>query len=109
MPKQRKPATASNRKRRSRPRPPKQAKPKSRKPVQSSAPTSAVARPSKKASVLGLLRRPEGAAIGELTEATGWQAHSVRAVLTGLRKAGKELIRAKDEGGVTRYRLAAAV
>jgi Protein of unknown function (DUF3489) len=43
----------------------------------------------------------------ELTEATGWQVHSVRAALTGFRKDGKELIRAKDDVGVTRYRLAA--
>ncbi|SRR6266852_5012757 len=65
-------------------------------------------RQSKKAAILGLLERPDGAAISDLTGATGWQPHSVRAVLTGFRKDGKELIRAKDEAGVTRYRLAAA-
>ena len=59
-------------------------------------------------AILGLLERPDGAAIRDLTAATGWQVHSVRAALTGLRKDGKELIRAKDEAGVTRYRLAAA-
>src|SRR4051812_8741888 len=64
-------------------------------------------RPSKKASLLALLERPDGAAIGDLIEATGWQVHSVRAALTGFRKDGKELIRAKNEGGVTRYRVAA--
>jgi hypothetical protein len=48
-----------------------------------------------------------GAAISDLIEATGRQVHSVRAALTGFRKDGKELIRAKDEGGVTRYRVAA--
>src|SRR5580700_8718643 len=48
-------------------------------------------RPSKKASILALLQRPQGAAIGDLTEATGWQVHSVRAALTGLRKEGTEL------------------
>jgi hypothetical protein len=31
------------------------------------------------------------AALGDLTAATGWQVHSVRAALTGLRKEGKEL------------------
>ena len=46
--------------------------------------------------------------IGDLTKATGWQGHSVRAALTGLRKEGKELVRVKDQGGVTHYRLAAA-
>ncbi len=66
------------------------------------------ARQSKKAAILGLLERPDGAAISDLTAATGWQVHSVRAALTGFRKDGKELIRAKDEAGVTRYRLTAA-
>ena len=65
------------------------------------------ARPSKKASILALLQRPQGAAISDLTEATGWQVHSVRAALTGLRKDGKELVRIKDAGGVTHYRFAA--
>jgi hypothetical protein len=65
-------------------------------------------RHSKKAAILGLLERPDGAAISDLTAATGWQVHSVRAALTGFRKDGKELIRAKDEAGVTRYRLTAA-
>jgi hypothetical protein len=65
------------------------------------------ARPSKKAAIINLLQRPNGAAIGDLIKATGWQAHSVRAALTGLRKEGKELARAKDAAGVTHYRFAA--
>jgi hypothetical protein len=68
---------------------------------------AAPARPSKKSAILALLQRPQGAAIGDLTDATGWQTHSVRAALTGLRKEGKELARIKNEGGVTHYRLAA--
>ena len=64
-------------------------------------------RPSKKAAIIGLLERPNGAAIGDLTAVTGWQVHSVRAALTGLRKDGRELIRAKGDAGVTRYRLTA--
>ncbi len=65
------------------------------------------ARSSKKAAIVALLERPDGAAIGDLIKATGWQVHSVRAALTGLRKEGKELVRAKDAAGVTHYRLAA--
>ena len=70
-------------------------------------PSAAPARQSKKASLIALLQRADGAAISDLIEATGWQAHSVRAALTGFRKEGKELVRAKDEAGVTHYRLAA--
>jgi hypothetical protein len=69
-------------------------------------PSVAPARQSKKAAVIALLERPDGAAISELTAATGWQVHSVRAALTGLRKEGKDLVRAKDATGVTHYRLA---
>ena len=67
---------------------------------------AASVRPSKKGAILDLLQRPKGAAIGDLIEATGWQVHSVRAALTGLRKQGKELHRDKDAAGVTHYRLA---
>jgi hypothetical protein len=70
---------------------------------------AALARPSKKAAIVALLERPHGAALSDLTDATGWQAHSVRAALTGLRRDGKELIRSKDNSGVTHYRLAASV
>ncbi len=64
-------------------------------------------RSSKKTAIVALLERPDGAAIADLTKATGWQEHSVRAALTGLRKEGKELARAKDAAGITHYRLAA--
>ncbi len=86
--------------------------PKMRSPTTSSrapkmrSPTTS-ARRSKKAAIISLLQRPDGAALGDLTAATGWQVHSVRAALTGLRKEGKELAREKDAAGVTHYRLAA--
>jgi len=70
-------------------------------------PSVAPVRQSKKAAVIALLARPNGAAISDLIGVTGWQVHSVRAALTGLRKEGKDLVRAKDATGVTHYRLAA--
>jgi hypothetical protein len=62
---------------------------------------------TKQAIIRGLVERPDGASIAELTRATKWQAHSVRAALTGLRKAGAEVARTKDDGGTTRYRIEA--
>lgn len=52
-----------------------------------------------------LLRRPKGATIPQLQKSTGWQAHSVRAALTGLRKKGHDIQRRSDEKGVTIYRI----
>ncbi len=67
---------------------------------------AADARRTKADTILDLVQRPTGASIAELTKATGWQPHSVRA-LTGLRKKGREVVRTKDDQGVTRYCIAA--
>ena len=39
-----------------------------------------------------------------VTAATGWQNHTARAVLTGLKKKGHTIERAKEDG-VSRYRM----
>ena len=53
-------------------------------------------------TILTLLQRSEGARLAELEMVTGWQPHSVRAALTGLRKRGIKVTRErKDE--VTTY------
>ena len=64
-------------------------------------------RRSKIELVIELLRREEGASLAHLTEATGWQAHSVRAALTGLKQKGHALVRAKHEGAAI-YHIAPA-
>jgi hypothetical protein len=56
-------------------------------------------------AVLALLRRPEGASIADMNAATEWQAHSIRAFLSGLRKQGTEVIRTKDDAGKAIYRI----
>lgn len=63
---------------------------------------------SKKDRFVALLRRESGASIAEIVEATGWQAHSARAMLTGLRKQGMAVEKSKVDG-VTRYAIAAEV
>ncbi|MFP5328549.1 MAG: DUF3489 domain-containing protein [Alphaproteobacteria bacterium] len=52
--------------------------------------------------VVALLQREGGATVDELVNATGWQPHSARAALTGLRKKGFTLDRVRADG-VTRY------
>jgi hypothetical protein len=61
---------------------------------------------SKSEIIRKLLGRPGGASIDELSEATGWQAHSVRGFLSGTmkKKLGLTLVTSKDNGR-RRYRL----
>ena len=68
------------------------------------APASAP--PTKIATVIKLLKRRNGATLDRLTEATGWQAHTVRAALTVLKKNGHAIERMKEHG-VSRYRIVA--
>ena len=60
---------------------------------------------TKRAQLIGLLERPEGASVGEIGERLGWLPHTVRAALTGLRHAGCEVSRDKDAEGRSIYRL----
>jgi len=55
--------------------------------------------------VIGLISRASGATIADLSEATGWLPHTVRANLTGLRKRGISVESTKPEGGVRSYRI----
>jgi hypothetical protein len=76
-----------------------------------SAETSVEAQPrliSKKATIESRVRRKGGATIQDLMLATGWQAHSVRAALTGLRKAGFAIARERNQQGKTFYRIMGA-
>jgi hypothetical protein len=43
---------------------------------------------TKQEAVLALLRRDEGTTIAEIIDATGWQPHTVRGFLTGLKRRG---------------------
>ena len=75
--------------------------------ARSEAATPAPAAPTKLATLTGLLRRPEGATLTDLTTATGWQAHSVRGAIAGAlkKKAGLAITSEKIEGE-RRYRIA---
>ena len=73
------------------------------------APARAKALKPTKAAIVGkLLSRPRGASLSDITGATGWQAHSIRAFLTGLRKKGVNLEREQRRDGATGYRIVKA-
>ncbi|PRY77973.1 DUF3489 domain-containing protein [Marivita geojedonensis] len=69
--------------------------------------TSTPPRETKSAILRKLLSRKAGADLTTLQSATGWQPHSVRAALSGLRKAGYRIDRADPAkpGGGAVYRI----
>lgn len=66
-------------------------------------------RANKQTKLLELLRRPAGATIAALSEASGWQQHSVRGFLAGVvrKKLGLELV-SSLEADHRIYRIVAA-
>jgi hypothetical protein len=62
---------------------------------------------SKKAGVLALLRRADGATLAEIMAATGWQAHTVRGFISGTlsKKMGIQIESFKTPEGDRAYRL----
>jgi len=62
---------------------------------------------TKQALLIGLLRRPEGAMLDELTKATGWQTHTVRGAMAGTLKSklGLTIVSDKDVARGRVYRI----
>ena len=55
---------------------------------------------SKQAQVIAMLKRPEGATIAQICEATNWQAHTVRGSFAGAfkKKLGLTIVSEKNDG-----------
>ncbi|MCZ2147977.1 MAG: DUF3489 domain-containing protein [Bryobacterales bacterium] len=81
---------------------------RSRKAATDEPKAAATREGSKKAIVLDLLKRPEGATLREIQEATGWQAHSVRGFISGSlsKKMGLNVESSKRDDGQRVYKLA---
>ena len=63
---------------------------------------------TKKQALIQLLNRKSGADVAMISDKLGWQTHTTRAALTGLRKAGYEVLGEKPgEGKPKRYRISA--
>ena len=65
---------------------------------------------TKQATLIAMLRAPEGATIEEITAATGWQSHTVRGAMAGSlkKKLGLEVTSEKVEGRGRVYSLPSA-
>ena len=63
---------------------------------------------TKQAALIAMLKRPEGATIAEIVEATGWQPHTVRGAFAGAlkKRLGLEVNSEKIEGRGRVYALA---
>ena len=64
---------------------------------------------SKQAQVIAMLKRPEGATIAQIMEATGWQSHTVRGTFAGAfkKKLGLVITSSKAADAERIYRLSA--
>ena len=62
---------------------------------------------TKQAALIAMLRASDGATIGEITAATGWQAHTVRGAIAGAlkKKLGLDVTSEKVEGRGRVYRV----
>ena len=65
---------------------------------------------TKQATLISMLRAPDGATIEEIMTATGWQSHTVRGAMAGAlkKKLGLEVSSEKDDARGRVYRLPAA-
>jgi DNA-binding MarR family transcriptional regulator len=80
------------------PRPKKTPTPAAAPEVVIAAASKPTAEPTtKSAAVVAHLQREQGATLAELVAATGWQPHTARAMLTGLRKKGHAIERRKRD------------
>ena len=62
--------------------------------------------PNKQSRLIALLQEPKGADIKMLTQATDWQAHSIRGFISGIlrKKLGLNVVSSKVDG-VQHYRI----
>lgn len=65
------------------------------------------ARSNKKAEVIAMMRRAQGATLAEIVETTGWQKHTVRGFISILgNKGGLKIESSKNAAGARNYRIA---
>ena len=63
---------------------------------------------TKQATLIELLKRPQGATLAQMIEATGWQQHTIRGSMAGAlkKKLGLNIVSEKTDGQERKYRIA---
>ena len=62
--------------------------------------TASSKRKTKKAQLIQMLTRKTGADVATISDKLSWQTHTTRAAISGLRKAGYEVVGEKPAEGV---------
>lgn len=84
----------------------KAAKPGKRPGAKKAARPVAAERSNKRAEVIAMMKRPKGATLVEIMEATGWQKHTVRGFVSILGKKGGEKVESlKNSVGERTYKI----
>lgn len=68
---------------------------------------AAAPRATKIGKVIALLKSKQGATLDQIVKTTGWQPHTARAAMTGLKKKGHTIER-EAFNGVSHYRIIAS-
>jgi hypothetical protein len=65
---------------------------------------------TKQATLIAMLRRPDGADLDEIAEVTGWRKHTIRGAISGAlkKKLGLEVTSTRDSQGRRVYHIAGA-
>lgn len=70
-------------------------------------PTPNAKRLTKASTVEAMLARKSGATLDQMCDVTGWQVHTCRAFMSGLRKKRRKIFRETGTAGKSVYRMAA--
>ena len=77
--------------------------------IAATKPPATAKRTTKNAQLIRLLSRKSGVDVDTISDKFGWQPHTTRAALSGLRKTGLELFKeCAGSGRAVRYRIVAA-
>lgn len=62
---------------------------------------------TKQSTLIELLKRPEGASLAEMVQATGWQQHTIRGAMAGSlkKKLSLNIVSEKTDGQERKYRI----